>query len=350
MSAPRIVIATNNGDIGGGEVMLLNIADALRSLGIHVSVVGPTDPGELVETAADRGFDTIALRASGRLAYMRALAAWRLRNLNVPLWCNGLVPSTATAGMGPRITHLHVLPAGGNRAAVPLAMLRARATLVPSQFMAERLPAARVLPNWTTEVPFTPTKRSTDGPLRVGFLGRLTRDKGVDVLAEAMSRVQGPGGRETAFVLAGANRFGGVADDHAISAALRRIEDRTEQLGWVPREAFFADIDLAIFPSVFPESFGLVVAEAMAAGVPFVISDAGALPEVAGVEHPWVARAGDAEHLASVITAALAASADERSRQAAVARGRWEENYSPAAGFQRVAALLSDLPLVPEHR
>jgi glycosyltransferase involved in cell wall biosynthesis len=55
-------------------------------------------------------------------------------------------------------------------------------------------------------------------------------------------------------------------------------------------------VDLAVFPSVAPEAFGLVAAEAMSIGCPYVISDAGALPEVAG-DHPYVAAAGDAEAL-----------------------------------------------------
>ena len=50
--------------------------------------------------------------------------------------------------------------------------------------------------------------------------------------------------------------------------------------------AFFAEVDLAVFPSRVAESFGLVAAEAMAAGTPYVVSDAGALPEVALERNP----------------------------------------------------------------
>ena len=88
MSAPTIAIATNNGDMGGGEVMLLNIATALRSMDIDVTVLAPTTPGELLEEARGRGFDVVPLKASTRLGYMRALASWRLRNRTIPLWCN----------------------------------------------------------------------------------------------------------------------------------------------------------------------------------------------------------------------------------------------------------------------
>ena len=83
----------------------------------------------------------------------------------------------------------------------------------------------------------------------------------------------------------------------------------------------------------------------MAAGVPFVISDAGALPEVAGPGHPWIARAGDAADLGRVVAEALAATAEELGDVTARARRRWEQEYSPAAGRERVRRLLDDLGL-----
>ena len=81
----------------------------------------------------------------------------------------------------------------------------------------------------------------------------------------------------------------------------------------------------------------------MAAGVPFVVSDAGALPEVAGSEHPWVARAGDAGDLAAVVARALEATPEEVRVVTQRARRRWEDEYSPLAGRQRVERLLADL-------
>ena len=69
----ELYIATNNGDIGGGEVMLLNIARAARSLGYKVTIVGPSEPKQLVEAAADEGFPRIVLPANNRAQYMVAL-------------------------------------------------------------------------------------------------------------------------------------------------------------------------------------------------------------------------------------------------------------------------------------
>ena len=49
----ELYLATNNGDIGGGEVMLLNIARAARGLGYQVVIIGPANPPDLIEAAAD---------------------------------------------------------------------------------------------------------------------------------------------------------------------------------------------------------------------------------------------------------------------------------------------------------
>lgn len=356
---PQIAIAANNGDIGGGEVMLLQIADALRELGREPLVLGPSEPSGLVDAARERGFPTTSLPAAGRRGYMRALRRWRRANRALPLWCNGLVPSAATSGQGPRIVHLHILPRRAHAALAVAARIGARAVIVPSRFMAQHVPGARVLENWTGPIeqlapkpaPSTGrdqrseiarSQRSHDRVLRVGFLGRLTREKGVHVLAEAMQIVRRQLG-DVRLLLAGENRFGSAEDDAAITAALAPLTAAVEQPGWMEPAEFFSSVDLAVFPSTVPESFGLVAAEAMAYGTPFVISDAGALPEVAGPDHPWVASAGNAEDLAQTIIAALTAPEQDRRAQIAASRSRWHDEFSPQAGVRRVAALLAFL-------
>lgn len=339
----RIAIATNNGDIGGGEVMLLHIATALRELGVEPIVVGPSEPGDIVRAAEAQGFETVELRAVGRRAYMAALAAWRLRHPRLPLWCNGLVPTLATAGMGPRIAHLHIIPTGVHRVARALGRVSATVTLVPSDFMGRELDGVQVLENWTEDLPLLESRCRSGDAVRIGFLGRLTRDKGVDVLARAMQEVIAGSEHDVTLVLAGEPRFASAGVEEAITRALAPIEDHVERIGWVDREKFFADIDLAVFPSTWPEPFGLVAAEAMAQGVPFVVSDAGALPEVVGPQHPWIARAGDPSSLARTILDALDADEPRRGSVVRGARERWESEFSPRAGTERVAALLQDL-------
>ncbi|AXK46858.1 glycosyltransferase family 4 protein [Brachybacterium saurashtrense] len=343
---PRFVLAANQGELGGGEVMLLATAQVLQRFGLDVSVIAPARPALVVEAAAARGLPTIPLPGATRRGYLAALARWRLRHPAVPLWCHGLAPALATAGIGPRLVHLHQLPRRWHRRAAALASWRAARVLVPSHHVAARVPGAEVLENWTAEVPFAPSRRAPGTPFTVGFLGRLTRDKGVDVLARAMAHVAAE--HEVRLLLAGETRFGRPDEAAALEAALRDVEGITERPGWMARDAFFAAVDLAVFPSSAPESFGLVAAEAMAAGVPFVISDAGALPEVAGPDHPWVARHGEAEDLARVLARALEELRQGDEQRAHRARERWQREYSPQAGEARVARMLSGLA-APAH-
>lgn len=299
---PRIVIAANNGDIGGGEVMLIAIAEALRDCGIRVSVLGPSSPGELVALAGARGLEVEALPADSRRAYALALAGWRMRHRDALLWCNGLLPSFATAGAGPRIVHLHQAPSSRQAAALAVGRIGARRVLVPSRFVGDRVAGATVLPNWTRELePVAPRGADDRSPLRIGFLGRITLDKGITDLAGAVARLRADTGTDVRLVLGGEARFGSPEDAAQIESSLAPLSGIIRRTGWTDPQEFFGDVDLAIFPSRTPESFGLVVAEAMACQIPFVITDAGALAEVAGPGHPWVARAGDPGSLADAI-------------------------------------------------
>jgi glycosyltransferase involved in cell wall biosynthesis len=340
-------LATNNGSVGGGEVMLLRIAETARGLGIAVEVVGPSEPSELVGASRDEGFPTEVIQADGRRAYMRGLRAWD-RGRSGLLWCNGLVPALATAGHPRRVVHLHQDPRGLQTIATHVARWRSELVIVPSTYMGTQVDRSTVLPNWTTDpVPLRPRPHHSAGAARVGFLGRFSQDKGVDVLAQAVRLLNERRREPVTLVLAGDYRFVPTEQAAAVRTALSEVADHVVDLGWVDREMFFSNIDLAVFPSVWAEPFGLVVAEAMAARVPFVISDAGALPEVAGPDHPWVASAGDPGSLSRVIDAALDA-VPETATQASYER--WRAEYSDDAGGRRVAALFHQLDILDPPR
>ena len=336
-AAQTLHLAANQGQVGGGEVMLLRCATTARDLGLDVRVVAPSHPDQTLRAAADLGLTTVAVPGRSRADYARLLRRWDAGRRGV-LWCHGLLPALATAGHPDRIVHLHQLPAGPvQRLSATLARRRALAVVVPSAFLAAQVSGSQVLTNWTDDTRTTDHRRGAT-PV-VGYLGRLSHDKGVDVLAEAVGALAA-GGRPLRLLVAGDFRF--VPDDQRrrVSAALLAVDaDRRE---WMPRDAFFDAVDVAVVASTAPESFGLAAAEAMAAGVPVVVSDAGALTEVVGPAHPWVSRAGDAEDLARALAAALDADA---APVVAAARDRWQHLYSPAAGRAAVRALLEDLGL-----
>ncbi|WP_138442316.1 glycosyltransferase family 4 protein [Sinomonas susongensis] len=343
----HIVLAANNGEIGGGEVMLLGIAEVLREIGVDVLVLGPEHPGGLIAAARERGFNVDALPCRGRAEYMLALRRWRKAHPEGVLWCNGLIPSAATAGMPQRIVHLHQLPLGPQQLIVSAARVRALATLVPSQFMASKVRGARVLANWSPELERVLVPRG-NGPVRLGFLGRPSEAKGIPVLADAMARLRHRAPLRYFLRIAGEPRFVDARERVVVEGRIRSLGRSVQELGWMVADEFFGTIDILVVPSVRDESFGLVVTEAMSARVPVVVTDAGALPEVVGHEHPWIARAGDADSLADVIAAAATAlPADDVVERA---HRRWVELFSPEVGRESVRSLLSALGLAPEEK
>ena len=257
---------------------------------------------------------------------------------------NGLVPAFATAGLGHRVVHLHQEPVGVNAMAARVARRGALATVVPSGSMARAVPGSRVLWNWVDPVASRPP-RPRAWERRIGFLGRHSVDKGLVTLAAGLAELdRGEPGRYH-LLLAGEGRFAPPEDTAPIRKAMQPVEHLVERPGWISRDDFFSSIDVAVFPSQWAEPFGLVVAEAMSSRTPFVISDAGALAEVAGPGHPWVARKGDAVALARAVRLVFDAGPDRMVEVLDRAHARWEEHFSPAAGLARVSALIDDLGL-----
>lgn len=113
------------------------------------------------------------------------------------------------------------------------------------------------------------------------YVGRLERKKNVARMVEAFSRIA-PQYPNLRFVLAGPPGFG----YEEVRAAIDRspVRDRIIETGWVDQmqyHQFLSSASVFLFPTL-GEGFGLPILEAMAAGVPVIISSDGAHGEVAG--------------------------------------------------------------------
>jgi glycosyltransferase involved in cell wall biosynthesis len=117
------------------------------------------------------------------------------------------------------------------------------------------------------EVPVRPHGPAGRWPPRVGVHARLTRQKGIDVLLEAVRRVVGARW-PVDVVIGGAGR-----DEAALRAAAAGLPVRFA--GWVtePRD-FLAGLDVFCLPSRV-EALPLALLEAMAEGLPCVATDVG---------------------------------------------------------------------------
>ena len=120
-------------------------------------------------------------------------------------------------------------------------------------------------------------------------IGRLEEEKGVRLLGETAARL----GMRVTFV-----GDGPLRDD------LEALPGMTVT-GWLERDQVFAAMERArclVFPSLWYETYGLVVGEAASRGIPAVVSDVSAPSErvTDGVDG-WVFRSGDAGALATAL-------------------------------------------------
>lgn len=333
--------------------MLLNIAEALRSNGEDVLVIGPSAPSELVDAARSKGLPVLVISARKRLTYMMKLRAWHARNKKTLLWCNGMLPSVSTAGHAERIVHLHQLPVGKLKLLEPIARFRSRITLVPSNFMARKITNSIVLPNWVHPVFLEESKNVDENiqdipaagrTIRVGFLGRTSAIKGTHILCKAIKNLNlsaSPTGYH--LVIGGTARFIDDQEYSLVAPELEAVKDVTTEMGWVTPAEFMKDIDILVVPSVWEEPFGLVAAEAMSSKKPLIVTRSGGLPEVVGENYPWICNSNDVNSLAQMIeqvSTTLNHQPEEAAELVSVAYERWVQNYSPAAGQANVERII----------
>jgi glycosyltransferase involved in cell wall biosynthesis len=117
-----------------------------------------------------------------------------------------------------------------------------------------------------------------DGEKIVYYVGRMTHEKGVAVLLNAIPMVAQALGDQVKFVLIGSGNL-----DHLKRQAWDMgIWDKCYFTGFMSDEdlnKFRVIADCAVFPSLY-EPFGIVVLENFAARVPVVVSDTGGFPEI----------------------------------------------------------------------
>jgi glycosyltransferase involved in cell wall biosynthesis len=106
------------------------------------------------------------------------------------------------------------------------------------------------------------------------FLGRLHPKKGCDILIDALARIVDDPQNRVSLVLAGPDQIGWEADLRARIARLN-LGSRvafTGMLQGAMKQGAFASADAFILPS-HQENFGMSVVEALAAGLPVLISN-----------------------------------------------------------------------------
>ncbi len=183
---------------------------------------------------------------------------------------------------------------------------------------------------------------ATDDTIVVAYVGRLAAEKGLDVALDAMHRLRG---EDVIFALAGNGPYAG--------ACRRKAPAGTRFTGRIVGEAlsaFYASADLFIFPST-TDTFGNVLLEAMASGLPVIAADVGPTRELMARGGGVLIPGGNGAALASAIQA-LAADPARRRRLAAegiaaASLCSWEHIFDAlVADYRRVLAE----PVMPPPR
>jgi glycosyltransferase involved in cell wall biosynthesis len=228
-------------------------------------------------------------------------------------------------------------------AAVTLSVHRARRTwhrdvdrfVALSEFSRDLLARAgvprervSVLPNVAAEPGPRPAPPSASRT--VLFVGRLSEEKGADLLLDAWRRAR-PCGLELTV----------VGDGPAASTVAAHDGMGVRWLGSQPVDAVAAQMLSAralVVPSRCYENFPRVVAEAFAAGLPVLAPAHGGVGEVVGrhLGPRWLFDAGSAEALAARLGALDDAIAD---RAGAAGRETWEAELRPQHGLARLEAV-----------
>lgn len=147
---------------------------------------------------------------------------------------------------------------------------------------------------------FNPAHRTLhDGILRIGFVGRVTPEKGVRLLAKIEGALESAGLRNFEMVVVGAGS--------EVSWLKRRLRHGkfTGVLRGESLSQAYANMDLFVFPSR-TDTFGNVVQEAAASGVPAVVTNEGGPRHlVAHGETGYIAES-DEEFVARVVELARA--------------------------------------------
>ena len=301
--------------------------------------IGIPSVPELVETLAEGRYDLVHVASPGPAGVGAALTA---RIGGMPLIGSYHTELAAYAGMRSGDAMLEA----GTRTALSLFYNQCEVVLSPSPATDDSIAALGVgrerIGRWARGVDvdlYDPAKGDNSaypGEIKVLYAGRLTREKGADLLAESFLRAHERDPR-LHLLLAG-----GGPEEESLRA---RLGEQATFLGWLDREQLahaYASADVFLFCSR-TDTYGQVIAEAQASGLPVVaVAEGGPLSLIRDRHSGWLCGA-DADELAAAV-AQLAASPflRERLSRSALAevRGRtWQGAFEQlAAGYDRVLA------------
>ena len=171
--------------------------------------------------------------------------------------------------------------------------------------------------------------------LVIGNVGRLHPDKDQATLLAGFAKALPNLPEGVLLAIAGSGPLENSLKEQTISLG---IANRVRFLGQVPNvRRLFSAFDLFVLSSDH-EPFGMVLLEAMAAGVPVIATDCGGAPEVIA-DRNALFNLGDSQGLARQLIAFCNLPASDRSMRIRNARERLSEAFSDTAAAKRFFSL-----------
>ncbi|HTU98134.1 MAG TPA: glycosyltransferase [Solirubrobacteraceae bacterium] len=377
---PRVLFISYSAAAGGAERLLLDWALAVPGGALVACPEGPlavaaraAGLGTLVlssRSLALRSSPAARLRAAVALAAhareVRRLArnlepdlvvAWGMRTA-IAWWLSGAA-RTAPARAGGRggayaFVHNDFAPGRLIAAAIRAAAASAAVVVAPSQAVARDLdPRGRLTGRLHVVAPGVDVDRfaELDGPVarppEILVLGALVGWKRVDLALEtvAIARRSLP---ELRLRIAGAPLEGDGAGDELLRS-LRARAAAPDLRGAVSFDGHLADPRAALAAATCllhcasREPFGIAVLEALAAGRPAVVPDAGGPAEIVDSSCGAVYAPGDATAAAAALVS-LVSDPERAAKLGRHGRRRAEEHFTRAASQARFGALVSGAP------
>lgn len=355
--ALRVLHVFAPGVVGGLERVVCSLSRAQLEAGIDARVAAVVEPGASENPvvaelrAAGVGVDEICVPPRSYVQERRGLAAvcarWKPDVLHSHGYRSDIVDSRVAVQLAiPRVSTQHGYTGGDlrNRLYEWLQRREARrmdAVIAVSRTMGDFLAAAKVARERLHVVPnaYNPRAHFTERSAArrelglpsdayvIGWVGRLTPEKGADVLVDAMALLDrapaiasfiGDGGQRQSLSARSASRAPGRAYWHGLVLDASRL-----------LRAF----DVFVLSSR-TEGTPMVLFEAMNAGIPIVGTRVGGVPDVLRRDDALLVEPDDPESLASAIRETMRNREAARARVAS-ARARLDAEYAVAPWIER---------------
>lgn len=310
----RVLFNLLDADIGGGQRVALSIASEIARRGHALGLVVPA-PGPASAQFRELGADVFTLeitrlaRPGGVVRAARVARGFDLVYSHTSVPGAILASAAARIAMRPHVIHQHIYPHFSPRPlrrALQRRLFRVsleRATVIAvAEHVARDLTGLgisrsriAVIPNAVSVPTEQGRARAPDEPVRIGMLGRLDPQKGIETFVAAAGAARLAG--SATFSVGAPNATGGYAAGvrrDAAAAGVQLVEPGSDGV------AFLRSLDIVAMPSRY-EGSPLVLLEAMSLGKPVVASDIPGIREVVAPDAGVLVPPDDAGALAAAL-------------------------------------------------